>query len=63
MRIVIGNDDGLSSPGLALLAAAAQALGPDIWIVAPDRKWTAASHRLTFDADLTLARSDERAYE
>jgi 5'-nucleotidase len=63
MRILIGNDDGLSSPGLALLAAAAQALGSDIWIVAPDHKWTAASHRLSFDSDLTLVRRDERVYE
>jgi 5'-nucleotidase len=63
MRILIGNDDGLASPGLALLATAAQALGPDIWMVVPDRKWTAASHRLSFDVDLELERKDERTYE
>jgi 5'-nucleotidase len=63
MRILIANDDGLQSPGLALLAAAAQALASDIWIVAPDRKWTAASHRISFDCDLTLTRRDERVYE
>lgn len=62
MRILIGNDDGLQSPGLALLARAAEALGSDIWIVAPDHKWTAASHHLSFDADLTLTRKDERVY-
>ncbi|HEY1325707.1 MAG TPA: 5'/3'-nucleotidase SurE [Casimicrobiaceae bacterium] len=63
MRILIGNDDGLQSPGLALLAAAAQALASDIWTVVPDRKWTAASHRISFDCDLVLGRVAERVYE
>ena len=62
MRILICNDDGASAPGLHLLAAAAQALSPDVWIVAPERKWTAASHQLTFDRDLTLTRVGERVY-
>jgi 5'-nucleotidase len=35
---------------------------PDVWVVAPDRKWTAASHQLSFDRDLTLARKSERTY-
>ena len=49
MRILIGNDDGVDAPGLALLAAAARTLSNDVLIVAPERKWTAASHQLTFD--------------
>jgi 5'-nucleotidase len=62
MRILISNDDGVASPGLALLADAARALSPDVLIVAPERKWTAASHQLTFDRDLTLTRIGERTY-
>jgi 5'-nucleotidase len=63
MRILVCNDDGLASPGLHLLAAAAGALAQDVWIVAPSRKWTAASHQLTFDRDLTLTRTAARTYQ
>ena len=62
MRILVCNDDGIGAPGIALLAQAALALGPDVWIVAPERKWTAASHQLSFDRDLTLTRTGERTY-
>ncbi|MEP6656709.1 MAG: 5'/3'-nucleotidase SurE, partial [Betaproteobacteria bacterium] len=62
MRILVCNDDGIGAPGIALLAQAALALGPDVWIVAPGRKWTAASHQLSFDRDLTLTRTGERTY-
>ena len=62
MRILLCNDDGIGSPGIALLAQAALAIGSEIWIVAPDRKWTAASHQLSFDRDLTLTRTSERSF-
>ncbi len=62
MRILVCNDDGLEAPGIRLLAEAALAIGPEVWVVAPDRKWTAASHQLSFDRDLTLTRKGERAY-
>lgn len=55
MRILLANDDGFDAPGLAFLAEAARLIG-DVTIVAPDRKWTAASHQLSFDRDLTLRR-------
>ena len=62
MRILVCNDDGIEAPGLGLLAEAALALGSDVWLVAPDRKWTAASHQLSFDRDLTLTAAGERAF-
>jgi 5'-nucleotidase len=62
MRILVCNDDGIDAPGLHLLAKAAEAIAPDVWVVAPERKWTAASHQLSFDRDLTLTRTGERAY-
>ena len=62
MRILIGNDDGLQSPGLALLASAARGLTEDLWVVGPERKWTAASHQLSFDRDLTLTRRGARRF-
>ena len=62
MRILIANDDGVGAPGLGLLADTARVLSSDVWIVAPERKWTAASHQLTFDRDQTLTRVGERIY-
>ena len=62
MRILICNDDGVDAPGLRLLADAAHRLSSDVWIVAPERKWTAASHQLTFDRAQTLTRVAERVY-
>ena len=62
MRILAGNDDGIAAPGLADLASAAATLDAELWIAAPERKWTAASHQLSFDQDLVLSRVGERAY-
>jgi 5'-nucleotidase len=62
MRILISNDDGIAAPGLTLLADAAHDLSEDVLIVAPERKWTAASHQLTFDRDQTLTRVDTSVY-
>lgn len=62
MRILIANDDGIDAPGIALLRRAAARVASEIWIVAPDRKWTAASHHLSFDRDLTLTRREPRVY-
>jgi 5'-nucleotidase len=62
VRILVGNDDGIGAPGLAELVSAAAALDGELWIVAPERKWTAASHQLSFDRELALSRVGERAY-
>jgi 5'-nucleotidase len=60
LRILVCNDDGADSPGLGLLADVAHGVSDDVWIVAPERKWTAASHQLTFDRDLTLTARSAR---
>jgi 5'-nucleotidase len=62
MRILVCNDDGFAAAGVHLLAKAAHVITPDVWVVAPGRKWTAASHQLSFDCDLTLIRTGERTY-
>lgn len=62
MRILIANDDGIDATGIVLLRRAAARLTSDIWVVAPQQKWTAASHYLSFDRDLTLARRDAQVY-
>lgn len=62
MRVLVCNDDGIGAPGLQTLAAAARMLATDVWLVAPERKWTAASHQLSFDRVLTLTRTGNREY-
>jgi 5'-nucleotidase len=62
LRILVCNDDGINAPGLALLADVARGVSDDVWIVAPERKWTSASHQLSFDRDLVLTRHDERTF-
>lgn len=43
MRILVTNDDGVSAPGIAALARAAQRTGNDVVIVAPLVDWSGAS--------------------
>lgn len=62
MRILVANDDGIDARGLRVLADAARTLTDDVWVVAPERKWTAASHHVTFDRDLVLTRRGDRAF-
>ena len=46
MRILVTNDDGIYSPGIAALAKAAQQFG-DVRVVAPDVEQSSASHAIT----------------
>lgn len=62
MRILICNDDGIASPGLARLVAAAETISDDVWVVAPERKHTAAGASLTMAEPLTMRRTAERWY-
>jgi 5'-nucleotidase len=46
MRILVANDDGIYSPGIAALARAAQRFG-DVRVVAPDVEQSSAGHAIT----------------
>ena len=46
MRILIANDDGIYSPGIAALAEVAAKFG-DVLIVAPDVEMSSAGHAIT----------------
>ena len=37
MRILVTNDDGIHSPGLAVTEKIAHALSDDVWVVAPEK--------------------------
>jgi 5'-nucleotidase len=51
--ILVCNDDGVASPGIAVLAAALEPLG-EVVVVAPDRERSAASHSLTLSRPLRV---------
>ena len=52
MRILIANDDGIHSPGLAMLAKVATRFG-DVRVVAPDVEQSSASHAITASRPLS----------
>lgn len=56
MRLLISNDDGIYSPGLAILAAVAQRFG-DVHVVAPDVERSSASHSISASRPLTYRRT------
>jgi 5'-nucleotidase len=62
MRILVTNDDGIHSPGLAVAEAIARELSGDVWVVAPETEQSGASHSLTLAAPLRLRQVAERRY-
>jgi 5'-nucleotidase len=52
MRILISNDDGIYSPGIATLAQVARQFG-DVRVVAPDVEQSSASHAITASKPLS----------
>ncbi len=56
MRILIANDDGVYSPGIAALARAASRFG-EVRVVAPDVEMSSASHSITATRPLMYRRT------
>lgn len=61
MKILLSNDDGYQSEGLAALALALSDLA-ELTIVAPDRNQSGASHSLTLETPLRVARTRDGVY-
>jgi len=61
MRVLLTNDDGIESAGLQALEAA---LGPacELWVVAPDREQSAASHAISLSRPLRIHAAGERRF-
>ena len=57
MRILISNDDGYQSPGIACLARRLGQLG-EVHVVAPERNRSGASNSLTLDHPIRAHRAD-----
>ena len=62
MRILITNDDGIHSPGLAACEKIARALSDDIWIVAPEIDQSGVSHSLSLNDPLRMREVGERHF-
>jgi 5'/3'-nucleotidase len=60
VRVLLSNDDGVHAPGLAALAAAFD--GDEVWIVAPDREQSAASHAISLHRPLRLYEMGPRRF-
>ena len=59
MKILITNDDGFYADGIRALKAALEQ-DNDVYVVAPDREKSAASHSLTLDFPLRINRKGEK---
>jgi 5'-nucleotidase len=62
MRLLITNDDGIYSPGIAALATAAARFG-DVRIVAPDVEMSSAGHSITSSRPLSYKRTPLGAFD
>jgi 5'-nucleotidase len=56
MRLLLANDDGIYSPGIAALADVAAELG-EVHIVAPDVEQSAMGHAITYSRPLSIRRT------
>ncbi len=59
--ILVSNDDGVRSEGIEALAAAMKELGT-VYVIAPDRERSAASHSLTLTHPLRVEKISNRVY-
>ena len=57
MRVLICNDDGIAAPGIIELARHVAGMG-EVYVVAPDRERSAASHALTISSPLRAREVD-----
>ena len=57
MRILVSNDDGYFSPGIAALVRAASAFG-EVTVVAPEQNRSGASNSLTLDRPLSVMEAE-----
>jgi 5'-nucleotidase len=60
VRVLLSNDDGVHARGLRALAEAFA--DEEVWIVAPDREQSAASHAISLHRPLRIAEMGPRRY-
>ena len=62
MRILITNDDGIGAEGLNVLRTIAQGLSDDVWVIAPEKNQSGASHSMTLHEPIRLRQTDDRTF-
>ena len=62
LRILVTNDDGIQSAGIAVLERVARTLSDDIWVCAPAGEQSGASHSLTLHRPVRMRMVSERRY-
>lgn len=62
MRILVTNDDGIHAPGLASLCRIAEAVGDEVWTVAPETDQSGVTHSMSLNDPLRLRQVGERAF-
>jgi 5'-nucleotidase len=61
-RVLLTNDDGIDSPGLAVLSDVAATLASEVWIVAPEHDQSGTSHSLSLHEPLRIRNLGERIF-
>ncbi|NWF94169.1 MAG: 5'/3'-nucleotidase SurE [Syntrophaceae bacterium] len=61
LKILVTNDDGVHSEGIATLAKALREVG-EVWVVAPDREKSAVAHSLTLHRPLRVEKIKRNCY-
>jgi len=62
MRILVTNDDGIGSDGIEHLQRIAGSLSSDVWVVAPEKNQSGASHSMTLHEPMRVRQTDERTF-
>ena len=62
-RILIVNDDGIHSRGIALLENIARGITDDVWVVAPDHEKSGASHSISLTIPIRMRQLGEKRYQ
>ena len=62
MRILVTNDDGINACGLETCARIAEALGSEVWVVAPEFDQSGVAHSLSLSDPLRLRKLGERRF-
>lgn len=62
MRILVTNDDGIGAEGLTVLRDIALSLSSDVWVIAPEKNQSGASHSMTLHEPMRLRQADDRTF-
>ncbi len=62
MRILVANDDGIRSEGIAALERVARSISDDVWVVAPEEQQSGAGHSISLHVPLRMRQLDDRHF-